>query len=542
MKIFISRLTILLLLPIFSHAASNNPIVFPTPSNIKNNETIWLECGQIYSGELNLEGKENVTVKTRGTCGPATITPASLLSDWKQEKTSPGIWSAALNFIPSQIEIDGKFIELAHYPNRPRIWAKGRSSLSGQLNAALPNSDIAGANLVWRAADWLIMTRTVLRSDGQIIYLADSEDTEFGLLPETDFYLEGKRWMLDTPGEWAYADGRLYVWPPDKKSPEGRIWVATRARAINASHSRNVRIENIKITGATLGIDATGSYDMVIRKIEIRNSDEEAILVGGLGMRIKNIVIIGSVKNGIRASDDARNVEIIDSQISDVGMLGMPRRSKGAIVFENSIGHRILGNTITDSSFIAIRVFRDAVVKDNQIDRACIRLTDCGGIYTYARDHQPLRVKIAGNRIRNLQGRMAHAIYLDDFANGVSVIGNYVENNPGGMQLHNGFNNQIRDNDFIDSQYEHILFNETAEAASICQNQIVNNRFRSDRNVPIFRLWSRHGSRYVDRFANFEDNIYTNSPKDFAEVAGRGMLSYSNWKKYQSALSVTGHD
>lgn len=541
MKIIILQLAILISLPIISQAASNTPIALPTPSNIKSNETIWLACGQIYSGELNLEGKQNITITTRGICGPATITPAKLISGWKQEKTSPGIWSAALDFSPSQIEIDGKLIELAHYPNRPQVWAKGRSRLPGQLMAVLPNTDIAGATFVWRAADWLIMTRSVLRSDGQIIYLAGGEDAEFGLPAETDFYLEGKRWMLDAPGEWVYTDGRLYIWPSDKKSPEGRVWASMRARAVNASHTQNIKIENINITGATLGIDASDSQNMKISNVEIRNSDEEAILAGGAGLRIKNIRILGSVKNGIRANDDASGVEIIDSQISNVGMLGMPRRSKGAIVFEQSVGQKILRNTITDSSYIAIRVFRDALVKDNEINRACMRLTDCGGIYTYARDRQSLRVKIEGNRIRNLHGRMAHAIYLDDFANSVSVIGNYVENNPGGIQLHNGFNNQIRDNDFINSKFEQILFNETAEAASICQNQIINNRFSSDRNTPIFRLWSRHGSRYVDRFASFAGNIYKNSPKDFAEVAGRGMLSYSDWKKYQ-ASSVTGHD
>ena len=184
-------------------------------------------------------------------------------------------------------------------------------------------------------------------------------------------------------------------------------------------------------------------------------------------------------------------------------MLGMPRRSKGAVVFENASSQRILRNTITDSAYIAIRVFRDAVVKDNQIDHACLRLTDCGGIYTYARDHQPLNVKITGNYISNLQGRMAHAIYLDDFANGVSVMGNHIANNPGGMQLHNAFNNQISDNEFIDSQYEQILFNETAESASICRNQIVNNRFSTNSDATVYRLWSRHGDRYLSRFAKF---------------------------------------
>ncbi len=518
------------------------PVVLALPDNIKNHQTVWLDCGKIYSGELDIEGKEHITITTRGSCGQATITPAVPVTGWKREKNS-SIWSAAIGFVPSQIEIEGKFLEQAHYPNRPQIWVQGHSRMPDRLQAQLPNADLTGATLVWRANDWLIMERPVLWSDGQTIMLGGQTDPEFGLLPVTDFYLEGKRWMLDVPGEWAYANGRLYLWPPDKRSPEGRVWAASRSRAINASHSREINITNIRITGATLGIDATDSIAMKISRVEIVNSGEEAILVGGKGFRMTNSDIRGSVKNGIRANNaDVRDVQITHSRFSDTGMLGMPRRSKGTIVFEEASGQQITDNTISNSAYIAIRVFRDALVKNNRIDRACLRLTDCGGIYTYARDRQPLRVRIEGNHIRNLGGRLSHAIYLDDFANGVVVSGNRIDHNPGGIQLHNAFNNQISGNQFSDSRYEHILFNETAETASISRNHISNNHFSSAPDVPVFRLWSRHGDRYLNRFASFDSNMYSNIPAEFAEMAGKGMVSYQNWKRYESSQSVRLRD
>ena len=86
MIIFILQLVCLIMLPIFSLAASVQPQTLALPFEIKNNQSIWLACGKIYSGELNLEGKENISIATNGRCGPATITPAQPISGWKQEK------------------------------------------------------------------------------------------------------------------------------------------------------------------------------------------------------------------------------------------------------------------------------------------------------------------------------------------------------------------------------------------------------------------------------------------------------------------------
>jgi len=510
--------------------ARGQPIL-STPTDIKSGDTVRLQCGRIYSGELNIEKRTRVTVKTEGDCGHATITPARLIKGWERDGKQPNLWSAAVNVKPAQLESDGRFMELAHYPNRPKTWARGSGTLPDQLRAHLPHHDLAGATLVWRAADWLIQTRPIHRYSGGTLRLAEGRDDGFPLLPETAFYVEGKRWMLDAPGEWHWEAGRLTIWPWDGTSPEGRVWASPASRGINASGSHHVRLSNLHIRGATLGIDGSDAHDLLVADVMISNSGEDALLAGGSGLRVERVQINGTGQNGIRANDDARDVMITDSRIRQAGMLGMPRRSKGAIVFEQASGQRILRNQIVDSAYIGIRVFRDAVVADNVIDRACLVLTDCGGIYTFARDRQPLNVRIERNRISNLSQRMAHAIYLDDYANGVLVSDNRMTNNPGGMQLHNSFGNIIHRNIFSRSGHEHILFNETGLTAAIHANLIVANRFISTRGVPTYRLWSEHGGKYVQRFGQFIGNRYDNTRKDFAEVAGTGMVSFRDWQK-----------
>lgn len=516
-------------LALLFHAGLQAHDILPLPDVIADGSRILLQCGRTYVGELRLAGRRDVTVTTAGSCGKASITPAQPIAGWRRDPAQPKVWIAEPGFRPTQLELDRRFLPLAHHPNLPATWMRGQSRIRGELRAVLPHPDLAGATVVWRAADWLIQTRSVARYDGRLLVLAPGDDEGFGLLPETEFYVEGKRWMLDSPGEWAYEDGRLSVWTPDGESPAGRIWAAPRARAIDASGSSGVRIDDIRIFGATLAIDGTDSRDLRVTDTDIDNSGEEAVLAGS-GTRIERLRVRGSVQNGVRANDDVRDVRITDSRFDDIGMLGMPRRSKGAIVFEHARGVQVQRNRITNAAYVGIRVFRDAVVTDNVVERACLRLADCGGIYTFARDRQPLNVAIERNHVSGLHGRSSYAIYLDDFANGVAVIANQLVDNPGGLQLHNGFDNDIAGNAFINSRHEHILFNETAKFASVANNRVRENRFVSAGDVPVYRLWSHHGGANVSRFALFTDNVYKARPKQFAEVEGYGMLGFEDWR------------
>lgn len=284
------------------------------------------------------------------------------------------------------------------------------------------------------------------------------------------------------------------------------------------------------MVGARIGIDGSSSRHLVVRDTDIVNSSEDALLLGS-GARVSGVVVTGSQQNGVRADHDARDIFVSDSRFTGVGMLGMPRRSKGALVFESARELVIERNQISDAAYLGIRVFRDARVTDNIIERACLRLSDCGGIYTFARDRQRLNTLIDRNRVTDLAGRAAYGIYLDDFANGVVVQNNHIENNGGGIELHNGFDNHIVANRFINNRHEQILFNETAPFASISNNRVYGNQFTGASQVPIYRLWSRHGSATLRRFAEFSGNQYQNPPQPLAEVEGLGMLDFATWRK-----------
>ncbi len=503
----------------------------PMPAGVHDGDTIALDCGRTYAGTLHLEQRRNVTVKTVGDCGPAVVTPARPVEGWRRDPKAPGSWITDMPFAPALLELDGRYLPLAHHPNSSTVWLKGSRVGHGRLRASLPSTDLAGATVVWRAADWLIQERRIAAIADDTMVLAAGDDEGFGLLPETDFYVEGKRWMMDTPGEWAWQDGMLFLKMAQGDAPGARIRASTAAPAVAVNDAQDIRIAGIVVRAAGIGINGAGSQRMQVSDTRIVNCIEAAI-VAGSGTDIVRVQVDGTVRHGIRANDDARDVRIADSRIDHAGMLGMPRRSRGAIVFELASGQTISNNRISDAGYIGIRVFRHARVTGNVIERACLRLSDCGGIYTFARDRAPLDVVIAHNQVRALGGHPAYGIYLDDFANDVLVQDNELSGNPSGMQLHNGFDNRIEGNRFDDSRREHILFNETAAFAAIEANRVTGNRFSGAASVPVFRLWSRHGSAHVARFADFERNVYQPLPTAMAEVEGRGLVSPGQWRQW----------
>lgn len=504
---------------------ASGPQLHPLPQSVASNSTVTLDCGRHYYGTLDLDRRANVTVRTKGDCGKASISPAQPVRGWSRQRGK--IWIAPIRFQPVQVSWNHKPLALAHYPNEP--WARATTNHPGRLQAPMPNEDLAGATVVYRPAEWMIETRAIRAFDNGAIVLGPKLGDAIDPLPETEFYVEGKLWMLDAPGEWAYHDGWLFVWPPDGQSPEGKIWAGPDANGINANHSRNITIENVRVHTAMTGISAADSRNLHVKDVEVSNSARDGLFIGGGAVLVDGARIVNSVQNGILGYYGITDVAIINSSIEATGTMGMPKRSKGAIALEQSSGVKILNNRIVDASYIGIRVHRKALVSNNLVDGACKRLSDCGGIYTFARDRQPLETRIEGNTVRKLSGRYAYGVYLDDSANDVSVARNLLVNNPGGIEIHNGFNNLISENVIADSGFEHILFNETG-SDRVLRNRIVRNLFITGKREPTYRLWSVRGGRTNAEFAEFNDNIYVGPAADFAELQGTGLVAWKVWR------------
>jgi parallel beta-helix repeat protein len=484
--------------------------VQPIPTNIADGSTVSLQCGQTYQGTLDLNGKSNITVRTEGTCGKASITPGQAISGWTHYQGN--IYSAPIGFHPVQVAVSGQPADAAHWPNRPQMWETNPG--------AVPNSDLDGATLVFLENQSVVNTQ---RISGNRV------DTPHW------FYVEGKLWMLDSPGEWAVSNGRLFMWAPDGQSPEGRTWAAPNHNGINASNSSNITIDGVRIFSAYDGINADTSANLRVLNTDIINSARDGIWASGSrGLVFDKSTLTNTVRSGIDGWYWIEGAVITNSTITNTGTVGRHKPTDAGIMFGNGADNRIDNVRVINSGYHGISVLHNwrTSVTNSVVDTACVQLTDCGGIYTGARDQLPLNLRIEGNTVSNVKGHEGIAIYLDDFANGVTVTGNTVSHSGQGMMIHNGFDNVVIHNTFESNDGMHLKF--TQDSGNIRNNQVTNNTFKSTNNEWTFNMET--GSNLLS-FATFDYNTYiSTNPNEFGRSwdgsSGGVTNSYADWKSW----------
>ena len=482
--------------------------VLPIPANVASGATVSLQCGVTYQGTLELNGKTNVTVKTAGACGKASISPGRAITGWV--KGTGNIYSAPISFAPVQVAVGGAFVSAAHWPNQ--AWA---TSTSG-----MPSTDLAGANLVFLANQSVIQSQVL---------------TSNSVSTAKPFYVEGKLWMLDSPGEWAVSNGRLYMWAPDGLTPEGRVWASANGNGVNADNSSGITIDGVNIFSATDGVSANGSTNLKVLNTDITNSARDGIWASGSkGLQVNLSNIANSRRNGIDGWYSVNGAVITNSTVSNTGMSGMPSATDAAIMFGDGGTNTIDNVKVTNSGYHGVSMLhnRNSTLKNSVIDIACARLTDCAAVYTGARDQLPLTLLIDNNTMTNAKGTEGIGIYLDDFANGVTVNNNRVSNNTRGLVLHNAFNNVITNNTFASNAITHVTLGQ--DSGNIRNNKVTNNKFNSTNGEQNYNMET--GSN-LKTFISADYNTYTSTNVNvfhrYWSGSSAGVTqSYTGWKAW----------
>ena len=504
--------------------------VLTLPTTIANNSVVELECGRSYRGTLDLRGKSGVTVKTAGSCGKAVISPGEAISGWTRYQGQ--IWSAPISFDAAQVIVGGQPQERAHWPNRPQVWEKAASSSANSLAYAMPNADLVGAQLVFRAYPWAIEARRISGYANNVMSLANLNDAAFGGFEpsgQVDFYVEGKLWMLDSPGDWAVSSGRLYVWTVDGASPEGRTWASPDRHAVDADNASNIVLQDIALYGAANGVNATGARNLQVKNVDISNASRFGIWnSGGSGLLVDGANIRNVRHDAIAERWGSGGDTLRNSRVEGAGVVGMPTNARAAINLTLSPNSRIENNTVTNAGYIGIRLFRNNVVSGNTVDGACLVMTDCGGVYAMG-DGQPLSSRIQGNTIRRagVGQHLGWGIYLDG-ADGMSVLDNVFAGNGNGINIQDSSNLSFTGNRFDSSSKAHLQMVETS-GGRIRGVSVRNNVFQSRAGEESYRLSSDFGSAAVSQFATYDANTYVSNAPVFANYNGAA-LSFQQWR------------
>jgi hypothetical protein len=306
-------------------------------------------------------------------------------------------------------------------------------------------------------------------------------DCSYPIRPGDRYYVQGMFEELDAPGEW-YLDTRtntLYFWPPDGGSitvyaprlptilDMGSGTSYTTFRGFTFEHS----------TGTAIVL--TSNTHCLIAGNTIRNcgdySGSGVSVNGGAGNGVAGNDIYSVGRNGIAISGGDRITLTPANNYADnnyVHHTGVYYK-QGVGISLNGCGNRVSHNLIHDTPRMAILFSgNNLLIEYNHLRHMNLETSDTGAVYTGGRDWISSRgTVIRYNYMHDSIGYgqdngkwvspyYSWGVYLDDNAGGVDVTGNIVARAYRGLiHLHNGRDNVVVNNVFVDGKLNQAEFN-----------------------------------------------------------------------------------
>ena len=309
-----------------------------------------------------------------------------------------------------------------------------------------------------------------------------AKNASYAIRPGDRYYFCNAMEELDAPGEW-YLDkqsGTLYFWPPAPL--RGKVVMAPTTRLIldvtpGTSHLtfRGFTFECSE--GHAIMLNQTTHCQIVA--CTIRNvgdySGSGVVINRGSENRVVgcDIYNVGrhaiSISGGDRATLTSANNSAENNYIHHTGVF----YKQGVGVALSGVGNKAAHNLIHDCPRFGIYFMgNNQVIEYNHIRHVNLETSDTGAIYTGGRDWLGSRgTVIRYNYFHDILGygfedghwvspHYAWGIYLDDNTGGVDVIGNIVARTVRGLiHLHNGRDNHIENNIFLDGTLQQIECN-----------------------------------------------------------------------------------
>jgi len=327
------------------------------------------------------------------------------------------------------------------------------------------------------------------------------------------YILEGQKWMLDTEREWfadeiaAGSPRKLYYWAPvANNTPNTSDLEATRhSLGIRTYQAPGFRIERIRFEQQeyhSLIVDS--SDNAIIRDIESTYAFSDGIQVNNSrNATVQKSRVQGAGLYGIRANA-SENAIVIGNYIVDTGLTRTGAIERVADAQSSGIRLSLANANSAESNYIYQSSYKGihfdnlpgVKIQKNTIVNMCLRLADCGGIYTSTNAQVPsptteaqmaekglIDQNIISSTFNNTKYGTV-GIYLDDLSTGVTARNNIISNVNTGIYIHDGAYNTIELNDVRNVADASLMVGlDPGQVDIIRGNKVRNNTFVSHRTV-----------------------------------------------------------
>jgi parallel beta-helix repeat protein len=425
--------------------------------------------------------------------------------------------------------------------------------VGGDLRLPAGASIPVGGEIIVRTNAWMIESRAINSVNNTRINFTSV--TNFPIKSGWGYYLQGALWMVDSPGEWYFdhSTRNLYFYPPNGDVSGSDVSIGTQNVGIDLSTRTGIIVEGIAIRRTNIGIEADSASNISITSVDVSDIHLDGLQAQrSTALRIADSTFERIGRDAISGIDPivggpSRALVVENNLISNSGVTiiegaitSAPVKSHAAIrTGENAT---VRNNTILHSGYIGIWPMKGSLIEGNLVERSCIILDDCGGIYvnrdqtgTIIRDNLVLEVDGAlhGKPSKFSQGQ---GIYLDDHTVNAIVESNVVIGADHGIQLHNAAQNRISTNTLFANRRYQLWLQEKANfvraAGDVYGNTVQSNVFVPKDTSPAVYQESLFSS--TTAFATYDYNRYSSllSPQIALEQWTGGVANYTlpQWK------------
>jgi hypothetical protein len=378
-------------------------------------------------------------------------------------------------FVPMYQEVPGEDRRTLRYkPEDARVWAR---------------PDEAEVMVFPRYNWWnnIVRIKSLDRATRTITLAADCS---YAIRPGDRYYVQGLLEELDAPGEW-YLDtraGTLYFWPPEGARSPLAVTVPRLATIVEIGPgAADVTLRGFTFEASTgTAIALTGTKNCRVAGNTIRNVGDyrgSGVAVnGGTGNGVVGNDIYATGSHGISLSGGDRITLTAAGNYADNNYIhhtGVYYK-QGVGISLAGCGNRATHNLIHDTPRMAIQFSgNNFTIEYNHLHHTNLETADTGAVYTGGRDWLGARGTLIrynymhdslGYGFENGKWTSPHytwGVYLDDNTGGVDVIGNIVVRAWRGLiHLHNGRDNLIENNIFVDGKLQQAEFNGSSRSAT----------------------------------------------------------------------------